>query len=157
MLGDTRSTPSGIGLHPIVTRRKPSHRRTPPASQLGLDHIRPRSSEFDRSPDDRAAEGAPNVGDHVKVTGKKNLDAVVSDFGKNVKSKISTYDGKGVRVVVDLTDNAMLHEPHDGDLSKLLKDELSGISDDLLPRLLHVDAVTPQGILTFEPPFGKEN
>ncbi|MEU6269889.1 hypothetical protein [Saccharopolyspora shandongensis] len=59
--------------------------------------------------------------------------------------------------MVDLTDNAVLHEPHGEDLSKLLKDELSGISDDLLPRLPRVDAVTPQGILTFEPPFGKEN
>ncbi|MEV6229550.1 hypothetical protein AB0L88_16965 [Saccharopolyspora shandongensis] len=97
-----------------------------------------------------------NLGDHVKVTGKTNLAAVVSDFGKNVKSKISTYDGKGVRSWWTSPTTRCCTNPT-RDLSKRLKDELSGISDDLLPRLLRVDDVTPQGILTFEPPFGKEN
>ncbi|MEV0082253.1 DUF4157 domain-containing protein [Saccharopolyspora sp. NPDC050642] len=103
---------------------------------------------------DEFYESTRDVGDHVKVTGKNDLAAVVSDFGKNVKSKISTYDGKGVRVVVDLTDNAVLHKSYDDDLAALLAKELSNITSALLDRLLGVDAITPQGILTFRPPFG---
>ncbi|WP_190020355.1 hypothetical protein [Streptomyces hiroshimensis] len=91
------------------------------------------------------------VGDHVKVTGAKTVDDAVERFGKNVGDKLHTYDDKRVRVMVDLTDNAVLRN---GPPAEELKQRLCARLKQLKPpadRLVQVDAVLPGAVFTFRP------
>jgi len=67
---------------------------------------------------------------------------VVSNFRTNVEKKLSAYRDKRVRVVVDLTDNEVLHRSYD---VETLRTELQATLRNLreIGRLTQVDAILP--------------
>ncbi|MFE9751119.1 hypothetical protein ACFYOT_39955 [Saccharothrix saharensis] len=103
---------------------------------------------------DRAEE----IGDHVRVTttvsGEGAVDQVVDNFGRNVSSKLRTYADKDrLRVIVDLHENIALH-PRAEALRQRLLDQLRTLYRNFpgeMARLTQVDAITPDGVLTFVP------
>ncbi|TQM78488.1 hypothetical protein FHX81_0757 [Saccharothrix saharensis] len=113
-------------------------------------------------------ERAEEIGDHVRVTttvsGERGVDQVVNNFGRNVASKLSTYADKDrLRVIVDLHENIALHPrpesssgaaPTPEALRRRLLDQLRTLHASHpgdMARLTRVDAITPDGVLTFVP------
>jgi hypothetical protein len=98
------------------------------------------------------------------VSGERGVDQVVNNFGRNVASKLSTYADKDrLRVIVDLHENIALHPrpessseaaPTQAALRQRLLDQLRTLhathAGDMA-RLTQVDAITPDGVLTFVP------
>jgi hypothetical protein len=127
------------------------------ASALKPDYVvgAPPAMPGGGSVDEQAAafyQNVGQVGDHVRITGRRTLDDVVAQFGYNVANKLSTYRDKQVRVVVDIADNEPLHAPYDQrEFANRLLARLRNIDPAARNRLIQVDAVTPTGILRFRP------
>ncbi|MFJ6677151.1 hypothetical protein ACIQMJ_39130 [Actinosynnema sp. NPDC091369] len=113
-------------------------------------------------------ERAEDIGDHVRVattvSGESGVDQVVKNFGKEVGAKLSTYPDKDrLRVIVDLHENIALHPrpesssgaaPTPEALRQRLLEQLRTLHANRpgdTARLTQVDAITPDGVLTFVP------
>ncbi len=92
-------------------------------------------------------ENTQDVGDHVMVSGRGNIEAVLSNFAANVADKVRTYPGKNVRVIVDVSDNHT-DELHLPDAASTLRSEFRarlGERSNVSPQLMQVDVVLPGG------------
>jgi hypothetical protein len=59
---------------------------------------------------DKYYEETTDIGDQIKVGGKTTAGEVATEFASSVRDKVTTYPGKSIWVVVDLCDNAPMHE-----------------------------------------------